>query len=453
MKIIKNSDDYIITIGSKNGIVNFNSAVAQAATATTGAIIKTADVNGNEILIKSWGSDNLTPNNIEKMLYNSTMAPQFITTQRNLAVGQGLYTYYEIFENKKRIVEEIEMPTEIQEFFEASEGNLYFTKTATEIYKHKNYFTELIPSQGASVGLGTKQVIAKIKSQPCRYIRAEQMNENGMIANYYWRGDAWAARSDEKRTFYPKKILAYNDDFLLDPNIFKNNNILYHYYDTSFTDEYYGRAWGGIEKWLRLAELIPTFHLANLSNGYLPRFQVEIPIDYFDDVIAQPSEDVTTKEYQQRLAKKKKEFLNQLDTFLRGEENVGRTIITFYYRDIESGKTLDGVKIKPLDIKIQDEALLRLFEKANQALMAGIGIHPTLSNIETQGRLSSGGEIRNVFTVAKSQLHSLRDAMLKPYYIAKKVNNWDVKIKFGFRDSVLTTLSDEPTGMKTANSL
>jgi hypothetical protein len=40
--------------------------------------------------------------------------------------------------------------------------------------------------------------------------------------------------------------------------------------------------------------------------------------------------------------------------------------------------------------------------------------------------------------------------LLKPLYVAKKINNWNPKIKFGFRDIKLETLDINPTGSTNA---
>ncbi len=52
-------------------------------------------------------------------------------------------------------------------------------------------------------------------------------------------------------------------------------------------------------------------------------------------------------------------------------------------------------KITPIDQKIKDfiDAQIRVSEKADSATTSGIGLHPALSNIMVDGKLSSGSEM------------------------------------------------------------
>jgi hypothetical protein len=273
------------------------------------------------------------------------------------------------------------------------------------------------------------------------------MNEAGTIVNYFWRGDGWIKRADEKRIFIAHQLTAYDPMLgdLQDPNGF-----LYHTGDSLFTDEYYFiPTWEGSHKWIQLAGIIADFHQANLKHGYTIRYHVEINSDLLDDGANDPNYDPTqTEDKAEKRETEKQAILQSVNDFLAGHDKAGRAVISEFRID-HNGKEINDLKITPMKVDLKDSALLELWVKANEAMMSGFQVHPVLANIETQGRLSSGTEMRNAYLMWLA-IHgsTYRDILLEPYYLAKRLNGWNPKLKFGFRDAVLTTLATNPTGTK-----
>ena len=200
-----------------------------------------------------------------------------------------------------------------------------------------------------------------------------------------------------------------------------------------------------------MANFIAPFHKANLQNGYNIRWHCEIPADYFLDyeeynLSATDEEKAVVKNKAQEAEQK---FMDDVNQFLAGIAHAGRAVWTKYELDRALGKDYPGVKIKALDYDMKDESLLKLFEKSNTANISSQGIHPTLANIETQGKLSSGTEIRNAFLMwLIINTHRPRKMMLKPLELVKKVNGWPAEIHYAIRDYELTALSSNDAGMQ-----
>lgn len=445
----KSGTAYLLT--DAQAIVDFKSVVSGLGDIGQ---IKKEKTDVGEALIKWWGGKNNAPSLREELLRSNAVEPALVNTKRNMTVGLDFFCFEERFQRNtqgknERVIDEIEMPSEVLEFFEASEGSLYHLNAANELFTQANIFTEFIPDAGTAAGT-TRQRFPMMKLQQSRYIRAEQMTTEGVIENYYWRGDGWVKRSDEKRAFVPRRISAYNPMLPIEQQDLQG--FLYHTGDTLFTDEYYYiPSWEGAYKWIRLAQIIAEFHEANLKHGYTVRYHVEINSELLDQGADEPSMDPEAEA--NRAARReaaKAEILQKVNDLLAGHDKAGRAVITEFRVEISTGKEVHDVLIKPINVDLKDEALLRLWEKATQASMSAFQVHPTLANIETQGRLSSGTEMRNSYLMWLAiHASTYRDILLRPWYLAKRLNGWNPKLKFGFRDAVLTTLADNATGQKT----
>ena len=230
----------------------------------------------------------------------------------------------------------------------------------------------------------------------------------------------------------------------------KQKKFVLHTGDSLLTDEYYFiPTWWGGKTWVSLANIIPVYHINNLGHGYNIRYHVEIPKDYFADTSTSAQTPESRQQAKRAKDQARKDFIDNLNKFLQGVSNVGRTVVTEYEINRAAGKEFPGIKIKPIENNMQDEALLKLFDKSNQANISGQGIHPTLAAIETQGKLSSGSEIRNaliMYTAIKTP--SARKLIMKAVDLMHRINGFDKSIKWMFRDIEITKLDAEPKGQQ-----
>jgi hypothetical protein len=435
----------------KGANVELNSAVELGK---IGVIKKTRLESGDDANIKEWGDTNEAPNKRETLL-RSTVVPQaLINTKRNLTVGLDLECYVERVEKRPTgnvvIQDAVIIPDDIKAFYEASGGKKYFREAANDLFINANVFTEFLPDVGTMAGTRKSGKYARVKLQKSRYMRAEQMNDDGIVERFFWRGDAWVKRSDEKKTFLAKPISAYRADLPLEEQ--DTEGFVYHTGDELFFDEYYYiPGWEGTSELMRLSLLFPDFHHANLKNGLGVQHHVEIFSELLDSVSNEPSFDEAEKQLSDdKRATKKSEVVQAVTDFATGVKNQGRLLITEYTIDDQSRKEISDVRITPIKNELKDESLIKLWEEIIKAIMSAFQVHPTLANVETAGRLSSGTEMRNAYLMwLIIHASTFRDIILEPFYIAQKLNGWDPNIKFRFKDAVLTTLSDNPTGKKT----
>jgi hypothetical protein len=384
-----------------------------------------------------WGANNNLPYEREVLVRQNNVMGELVATKRGIVLGSGLTAYKERYENGKVVKEPVEIPPKIRDFFEKVQIDRYLQHAAKNLLFHGNVFTELIR------GRGTEQIVS-LESKECRHVRAEKMRMDGKIHNFYWCG-AWHKVKRDRHKIRVEKIPAYTSKRA-------DKRFILHSGDNLLTDDYYYiPAWWGARQWLLLANCIPDFHLANLKHGYNIRYHIQIPKGYFFDYSSAQQSPNDLEKFKGEEAAAKQDFLDRMNDFLAGVANSGRAVFTTYEINKQMGKEFPGIKIDPISVDLQDDALLALFEKSNQANISAQGIHPTLAAIETSGKLSSGTEIRNAFLMYVAiKTPTPRNILLEPIRLIQKINGWDPELKWWFKDIELTTLDKEPTGLTEA---
>jgi hypothetical protein len=423
-------------------VVSFTSSLAEDC--DKGQVKSLTPPGGREAIeIMTWGKDNNLPQLREALVTENNIVPALMERKRNILVGNGLFAFRKRYEKGqdgklREIAEQVEMPAATQEWIEQSSYVDVLEAAAGELVKHSLFLPEYVRDKGGK--------IRSVEMKECKCMRSGKKDVNGKVSRWYWSGH-WGAR--QLQTKEEKKTVALD---LYTGEEKRQLKFITAHGDFLFNDGYYPipTYWGSRE-WIEMANDIPAFHKANFKNGYNLRWHVKIPADYFLDYqawqAAQGDDDAVATVL--KTAKEKEEaFMKDINQFLAGLANAGRTVFTkLEYDELE--KKWRGIEIQSLQYDMKDEALLKLFDKSNTANISAQGIHPTLANIETQGKLSSGTEIRNAFLMwliintSKPRRH-----MLAPLNLVKKVNGWDPDIHFGIQDYELTALSSNDSGMQ-----
>lgn len=196
----------------------------------------------------------------------------------------------------------------------------------------------------------------------------------------------------------------------------------------------------GALKSIELMNKILEFHHAGLSNGYLMRYHIAIPENYFET------------------ESDEKEFQENMDMLLSGAKNAGKALYTTFDFDGQSGKPKQSITITPIDSKLFDEAFATIFDQAQITLCSAFGMNPELGGVVMQGSLagnSGGNGIRNAHNqYVNMTVPTLRDVTLnKIFNIVKQANGWDKSIRLGYIDHQIEKLDDNPTANSTGINL
>ncbi|HZV71627.1 MAG TPA: hypothetical protein VFG10_18875 [Saprospiraceae bacterium] len=426
-------DAYVIAGPASSVLVTFASH-RDDCTNGTGTI----RYQGNDVKIRNWGRQNDLPQFREQIIKENSIVPALLKTKRDIILGGGLYAYKEEFIadlDMKRNIVEVEMPAVAKEFFDKVEIDDYLSIQCSNLIMHSNKFME--------AARNAKGHIDMIKAQKSRHTRAGIQNKKGRIDTYYLSG-GWAARfqntpltTEERRVM---AVPAYDSKS-------EQRSFIYHTGDDLISDDYYYEPfWWGSLDWIQLANVIPQFHQANIRNGYTIRYHIKVPKGYFYTAPVATAGDALKRAKDDEVAKKSA-FMAKVNNLLAGAENAGRALFTDYDVNLQLMKEYPGIIIDAIAADLKDESMLKLYEKTLQAAISAQAIHPTIANIETQGRLSSGSEIRNAFLMYLA-IHTPapRRILLKDINLIKKINGWPTNIQYGFRDIEITKLDDNAKG-------
>lgn len=405
--------------------------------------------------IRSWGQYNDLPQRREEILKENNIVGPIIATKKNITLGAGLQPYREFWNAKEQKYdrEPVEIWPEAQEFFDRVDIDEFIRCNARNLFMQGQIFPEYMRGKGNGANK-----IAMVHAIEAKHIRAAEQNEKGELTDWIFSAE-WV---HETGTSYKRKIPHFEkvENFRRDKSFrkaVKENKALpqakfiWRLSDSIFFDGYYFEpAWWGGREWIELANCIPEFHRANLRNGYTLRYQIMYRSDYFN-VPPRDESDQAKRDAQEAAKNNQQKMINRLNDFLAGLKNTGRAVYTRFEWDKALMKEIPGIIIKPIQVDLHDTALLKLFEKSNEANISGQGIHPTLANIQTQGKLSSGSEMRIAYqTYLAIHTPEPRKVLLSPINLVHRVNNWmpGENIKWGFRDIEITKLDVEKTGQR-----
>lgn len=412
----------------------------------------TTDIEGNHE-IAYWGANNNLPIVRERLVMDNNIVPELMRAKRDIMLGAGTMLYKERFEadskgQSVRIVDECAIPTQVQDWLDANDSEDFLEMAAKELVLQANFFPAFRHKAG-----GECIELDLIESAYIRAERLRQAEKKGRfrIPNWFICGD-WLnggkkpevetiTNFDKSKKFQAKYVRRFGDKMFGGPY-------------------YYSPAYWGSRNWIQLANTIPIFHISNLKNGYVLRYHIKFPKDYF--IHSHKSLNALTEAERKKVMKnattKRETFMRKLNKILAGEKNAGRTLYTTYDVQRNLSEKYPGVIVEPIEVNLKDEALLKLFDKSNEANISAQGILPSISGVQTSGKLSSGSDIRNAlafYIAAKTRV--LRRNLYAPLNFIGKKNKWFTGelegCRFGVRDILIATTDKEKTGVSDNENL
>lgn len=206
---------------------------------------------------------------------------------------------------------------------------------------------------------------------------------------------------------------------------------------------YYNRPywWSIFVDWYDFSCAIPKFKKALLKHQMVLRYQVSVNKNFYAKLYK--SEGITEPAKQ---VERKTKFLQELNDFLSGEENAGKSFVETYEYDKVNKFEEHDILIKPLESFIKGGEYIEDSEEVTNVICNTMSVHPSLKGASPgKSKNINGTEARELFIIAQVLFKPLREMMLLPLYIAKKINGWPDDIYFDVPNIMLTTL-DKNTG-------
>jgi hypothetical protein len=394
--------------------------------------------------IKWWGTDNLLPIRRDALLMSNDKVGEIISSKRDLLIGQGIQAYTETYDEKgEKKREYMPLPDNVAKWLRSSKWEKKYLQNATlNYFKHANVFVEFMKAKDGS--------LLWMKSHDCKTVRAAE-KINGVIPGYFLCAD-WSLPITSRNTAVEENHVVYVPAMpdVMDVKELPDHFIM-HFGDETFDDGYYFHPpyWGG-EYYIELSNIIAIWHKGNMENGASPRFHIKIPRGYFLDKTSLAS----AKTPEERAAcynaekTKQQKFIDEMNNFLAGVRNAGRAVFTIDdFNQITKG--YDGITIEEIKFDMKDDSLIKLYDACTASNVAAQGFPTVLAGIETNNKLSSGSEVRNIlmyFIISK--LPRRRRDILSPFELMLEINGWyDPNIKYTFEDILITKLDENKAGV------
>lgn len=344
-------------------------------------------INGKRLV--PYGANNDLPVQIRKIMDKNNLAPGILEREMGLLYGQGP-ALYKLTYTDGYMMREYVQDDEIQEWLDSWDYKRFVDMAMVEFKYLKGVFVKRFRNRGPRIGENGK--ITRLQVVPGTDARME-----------------WPEDPKYKRLENVSKI--YTGDFennclhsgMIPYPVYRPNNPFKYGVCMSYHNKYsFGRnfysspSYFGSLSWMMRSSDIPEV-LAYLSeNGITSAWHIHVPGKYWEDKkekLEKNNPSLEDSKIDELLEEVKTELFTKIARVLTGKKNAGKFIETTDFHD-EDGNLCQW-KVEAIDQQVKDfiEAQLKISEKADSAITSGMGLHPSLSNIVLNGRMSGGSEM------------------------------------------------------------
>lgn len=401
-----------------------------------------------------WGENNNLP---AEIITKVGQSPDLSTDMLfNIQIGYGdgiIACRLENNEKGEKKVVPVYDNVEINDFFETNDINGFLLEQLSDLNFFYNVFPEIILNQDSP----EVRKVVYLTSKEAAFSRWEEMNpDTGRIEHHFYSAKWPEGMPDEKNVEITQVLDSHRpisdilqrigreprkDGKVRDDGVFRY--IVPVNFPTPGRSYYQKPYWYSIIEsgWYDFAIAIPEFKKYLIQNGMTIRYVIRLSDDYFPDIFAR--EGITKVEDQKTRIAKEYEDLNK---YLTGLKNTGKSMISFF-KAAPDGKKIYRIEIEVIENKFKGGEYLEDSGEVSNMIAYTMGVHPSLIGAvpgKNTGSFS-GTDKRELFIIKQALLKPIRDRILRPLYLVKKVNKWPDDIHFAIPNIVLTTL-DKNTG-------
>ena len=411
-----------------------------------GYTVTPKNMNGKQIEFMPRGGGNFVPLDIIRKAGRNVTVSSNLDFKTSIAYGEGVQVLRRYRGPDRKIhVDEVlrsEAP-EVFDFLEMNDINRLILELINDLRIFSDAYVEYIFDRDKS---GHRLV--QLRSREACFSLISKMDETGHV-RYHGYCDDWERHSmtdtiatpllDRNIPLYDLKRhmgMVPNDDGLVKPTG-ERRLIQMLSLPTSGRFYYSHPYWWSIfdAGWYDFSNSIINFKKALIHNEMVPRHIVYIKDSFYERLYKDHAADTDEKKKEVR-----KKFLNDLDSFLAGEENAGTSLLSrFEYNQMKGGEMKDII-IDEIDQRQKGGDYIEDSEESSNVLCYGMGVHSSiLGNSPGKSKSINGTEARELFTIQQALSKYLQQLVVQPLYYAKAMNGWEEDIEFAIANLQLTT--------------
>jgi hypothetical protein len=404
-----------------------------------------------DYILHPYGVNNDLPSIIKDVVQKNYIAPGLLRKKTNLLWGTGPSLYKDKIENNIRVRELVD-DVEIQDWLDSFNYLAYIMQLCEDYQYIQGCFTKFEAQKSIAVGTNKFKKLEAI--QPDKARLASLKNATDRKATHIITND-WSFDTPNSLTEY-KVYQAFNYT-----NPFEKPNSILYSNLYSFCSDYYSvpEIYGSLE-WLKRSTAVPLIFKAMSKNSINLKFHIKSPQAYWDSKREQMQKNCSergVKYNEKMLIDYQNEFLKKIAEVLSGDENSGKYLHTVKSLRVDGINLVEyGWDIEVVDQKVKDfvDAQIKISQRADQALSAGIGLHTSLGNVSETGKSDSGSEqYYALIGYLNTGVDIPEMIILKALNYAIKAN-WPTKnIKIGFSYNVVEKQQDISPADRSSNNL
>jgi hypothetical protein len=372
-----------------------------------------------------WGEDNLEPNLIANDIENCPVLSAGIETEARLAVGKSLDPFL--------LVDKDQDGNETLEWVSDAQVNDWLEDNNNYEFSYRNIYNMLGYGLGASQFILSKdrKYINRIAATNIYTGRLEKKNKFGDIQNLYLCADwenAPTAFDADKIKRVPLLREGYELQDLEESKNGKEFAIL-HRLIRNGRGYYPQPLHRSAKAWVKISRSVPGFKNALNANQMSIKYIILIADTYWKRI---------HKTWDTYTPEKRKEIIDEryreINDFLTGELNAGKSILAGKYYDPYSKEYVDDITITVVDDKMKEGKMLPDSAAADKQILFSMFFNPAIwgGNLlgdGASGGAGSGSDIREATLVLLMLLHPERANNLKIFNLVKKYNGWSKRLE------------------------
>lgn len=393
-----------------------------------------------------YGKDNNLPIEIRNIMEENNLAPGILEREKGLLFGQGPELYQKVYEDGE-VTRKWDYNKEIWKWLNSWDLMRYLDMAITEYKYLHGYFDKVFLSKGIRIGRTPKiagmEIVPSVNAR-LGWIKTRKLEDikEILVGNFEegcLRGITTYPVFDCKDPFRYKVSMSYHNSYSYARNLYS-------------IPSFYGSL-----NWIRRSSDVPVILKYITDNMINVAFHIESPNEYWEAQEEKLKDKCTraNREYRsEMLDEHKDDVLRKLAEALSGKRNVGKFFHTVTLKDLD-GKPCEW-KITPIDQKIKDfiEGQIRVSEKADSATTSGIGLHPSLSNIMVDGKLSSGSEMLYALKLYLASDTSIpEEIILQSVNRAIQINFPNTPWRLGFYHKIVLREEDVSPNERTSKNV
>jgi hypothetical protein len=215
---------------------------------------------------------------------------------------------------------------------------------------------------------------------------------------------------------------------------------------------YYARAWWmGLFKengWMDVSANVPKIVAAMQNNQISLKYIINYPESYF--LFRYPDwHTFDAAERQKKIAEKQ----GEINAYLTGPENVGKSIMTIFRESEVTGQPIGKPEIIAIDDKAKSGTWVPDSNFADSQIVQGLGLDPSqMGGMSDGGKMGSGSGSDKMQSYNQHILLNTPDQrlVLQPLNFVSKYNKWGMTA--AVKHTTLTTQNESRSGISTANN-